>query len=1041
MCAIGASEGQKKEEKKNQVEKNVSNIQENKSEERTEEKTTGEEKNKGISKGEKNGQTTQEEKSGAERKEEKNEGKKDGEILKVGGENVEEKNVEEKNVEEKNVEKNVEGKNVDKKNVEDNVDKKNVEEKNVEGQNVDKKNVEEKNLGKENGDNGSLRDSEELLIEEGMLNYHYLFANKTALAKSLERNLKSIENQAEGELAETETAKNAISFREEFAKKQKFYVPNCEQQPVCVSDSFLPSRSGHSHILYSETQGAVGLNRSGDSLPDLSKLVGNFRDSGFSEANITPRHKRDNTLRLIGISRTPKQARVLDEEEKEFVHRAMQQHIVLDEHFIENISPRLLFRYFPLVTAVIQEIANNMSNDLDSANFLNIFLSRINTNRALKTKFLLFVGNKEYAFWKVRLLHDLQCFTAIQEQTQPEEMAPEDSGEGEVVEGKGKEIEEKREKVLQESLRVVPQIVLRKSDDGIKKSECDGPDADTLDRSGSGYRKSTLVNLFVKMSDEFKLNTITFGSKIYNDTFTGTQAVDWLSKKLEIGREEAVEIGEKMIEQEIIEAVPGSTGFSDSNTYYSKSHENFDSLREKRKQMFALKNRGSWLITTDGKKLGLGSMMETMDLQQAIRKEMDTTNDDKSDKANTTENLIACVEVVLGVDSVDLQTLHCLRKTIFQEIKEKDEFGYTAIAHPFKYNKSEGVLINKLVCEKIFSSIAAPVMISLRTIPDLGFLDDEAPEVDPRIISKKGDNLFQDLCCQVVFRCLNVIWETTPDVFASKWDVPFIHTYEVFPTAENEGFMEVVNNVIPFKDFDWLSWEKQRTAIKVANMINSAAGAYIGGYILGVRDRHWDNILIQNNETLFHIDFGFLLGTAPPIDAPKFSISQSMKDCLKKIGKWDHFIKKCTDAFRALRLRADEVIRLVVLVFSQGGWDPEKVKQYLVEQSLMMGEDDDKVINLITAKLTSSAESWQNIFKQFSHKTIDPLWYGLLKKGVTPATATMKLVEKKAAKEQGKSKRIVSQEGKTLTLRSHSSNILSSDVRKTKQSKIKKTTQ
>ena len=28
-------------------------------------------------------------------------------------------------------------------------------------------------------------------------------------------------------------------------------------------------------------------------------------------------------------------------------------------------------------------------------------------------------------------------------------------------------------------------------------------------------------------------------------------------------------------------------------------------------------------------------------------------------------------------------------------------------------------------------------------------------------------------------------------------------------------------------------------------MINSAAGAVVGGYVLGVRDRHWDNILVK----------------------------------------------------------------------------------------------------------------------------------------------------------------------------------------------------
>ena len=44
-------------------------------------------------------------------------------------------------------------------------------------------------------------------------------------------------------------------------------------------------------------------------------------------------------------------------------------------------------------------------------------------------------------------------------------------------------------------------------------------------------------------------------------------------------------------------------------------------------------------------------------------------------------------------------------------------------------------------------------------------------------------------------------------------------------------------------------------------MATSAIGSYIAAYILGCRDRHWDNILINTKTAcLFHIDFGHILG-------------------------------------------------------------------------------------------------------------------------------------------------------------------------------------
>ena len=71
--------------------------------------------------------------------------------------------------------------------------------------------------------------------------------------------------------------------------------------------------------------------------------------------------------------------------------------------------------------------------------------------------------------------------------------------------------------------------------------------------------------------------------------------------------------------------------------------------------------------------------------------------------------------------------------------------------------------------------------------------------------------------------------------------------------------------------------------IKLDNYIRSCAGYCIATYLLGIGDRHLENLMIDKEGKFFHIDFGFIFGKEPGGKgnlASKIRISTSMIEAM-----------------------------------------------------------------------------------------------------------------------------------------------------------------
>lgn len=193
------------------------------------------------------------------------------------------------------------------------------------------------------------------------------------------------------------------------------------------------------------------------------------------------------------------------------------------------------------------------------------------------------------------------------------------------------------------------------------------------------------------------------------------------------------------------------------------------------------------------------------------------------------------------------------------------------------------------------------------------------------ILFKTGDDLRQDqLVIQIITLMDKLLLKENLDLKLSP--------YKILATSTTAGLSQFVPSASfqgissKYRNNPALAYLRQNNPDTHGPMglrketldtfVKSCAGYCVITYILGVGDRHLDNLLLSPDGHFFHADFGFILGRDPKPFAPAMKLSKEMVDCMggSSSEHYRQFKQYCFLAYSALRKNSNLILNLFSLM-------------------------------------------------------------------------------------------------------------------------------
>jgi len=274
-----------------------------------------------------------------------------------------------------------------------------------------------------------------------------------------------------------------------------------------------------------------------------------------------------------------------------------------------------------------------------------------------------------------------------------------------------------------------------------------------------------------------------------------------------------------------------------------------------------------------------------------------------------------------------------------------------------------------------------------------------------KLIAKSNDDLRQEVFIMQLIQFLHDIW-------LERGLKLWIKPYKILSTSQTCGLIEVLQGSTSFdglkKDnpdeprigdyFRAKFTDPEGLALARRNFTESMAGYSAATYVLGIKDRHNGNIMLElETGRIMHIDFGFVLGMAPGKDKIKhtnfsleraaFKLTPELVDVMggKKSDNWTLFKELVIEGLMEARKHQDTFVTLVEIMgyrsrlpcFNQPGGGVDRVIREL-RGRLMLSLTDAQARKKMDRLIENASRSTGTIlYERFQKKSqgIEPALY------------------------------------------------------------------